>query len=139
MVRLASRNSAAIVAGVATLVLFDAAILLLPDAWLEIVRENAFDIVLNADRLFGSHPRENTANVVVVDIDRRSLKEIGPWPWPREKMADLTNAIAAAKPAVVVFDILFSEPDDRSPAALARRLAKFTGRDEIAELGKDLP
>jgi adenylate cyclase len=139
MVRLASRNRAAIIAGVATLVLFDATILLLPDAWLEIVRENAFDIVLNADRLFGSHPRENIANVVVVDIDRRSLEEIGPWPWPREKMADLTNAIAAAKPAVVVFDILFSEPDDRSPAALARRLAKFTGRDEIAELAKDLP
>jgi adenylate cyclase len=139
MVRLASRNRAAIVAGLATLVLFDAAVLLLPDPWLEIVRENAFDIVLNADRLVGSHPRENTANVVVVDIDRRSLEEIGPWPWPREKMADLANTIAAAKPAVVVFDILFSEPDDRSPAALARRLAKFTGRNEIAELAKDLP
>jgi adenylate cyclase len=139
MVRLASRNRAAIVAGLATLVLFDATALLFPDAWLEIVRENAFDIVLNADRLFGSQPRENTANVVVVDIDRRSLEKIGPWPWPREKMADLANAIAAAKPAVVAFDILFSEPDDRSPAALARRLAKFTGRSEIAELAKDLP
>lgn len=136
MLRLGHR--AAIVAGLASLVLFDAAILRFPDAWLEIVRENAFDIVL-ANRLFGSGQRENTAKVVVIDIDRRSLDEIGPWPWPREKMADLADAIAAAKPAAVAFDILFAEPDDRSPAALARQLAKFTGRQEIADLAKALP
>jgi adenylate cyclase len=140
MFRLASPNRAAIAAGLATLLLFDAAFLLLPEAWLEIVRENALDLVLDASqRLPGARTRENGAGVVVVDIDRRSLEQIGPWPWPREKMADLAEAIAAAKPAVVAFDILFSEPDDRSPAALARRLAELTGRADLAGLADGLP
>jgi adenylate cyclase len=139
MLRLGRRNRAGLAAGLAVLLLFDAALWLLPEAWFEIVRENAFDAVLNADRLLGSSPRESAARVVVVDIDRRSLEAIGPWPWPREKMADLVSAIAAAKPAAVVIDILFSEADQRSPAALARRLATFTGRAELAELAKGLP
>jgi adenylate cyclase len=140
MFRLASRNRAAIAAGLATLLLFDAAFLLLPEGWLEIVRENALDLVLDADQhLFGTRSRGTNTSVVVVDIDRRSLEQVGPWPWPREKMASLAEAISAAKPAVAAFDILFSEPDDRSPAALARQLAAVTGRADLAGLADDLP
>jgi adenylate cyclase len=140
MSRPASRNRAPRVAGLAALLLIDAAVLLLPETWLEIVRENAFDIVLaGAQHLSSVAPRDARATAVVVDIDRRSLEEIGPWPWPREKMAHLADAIAKAKPAVVAFDILFAEPDDRSPAALARQLAAITGRTDVAELAKSLP
>jgi adenylate cyclase len=131
---------AALVAGLATLILFDAAFFLMPEGWLETIRENALDIVLDLDqRLFGDRPHETAAPVIVVDIDRRALAEIGPWPWPRERMADLAEIIAAQKPAVTAFDILFSEPDDRSPAALARRLAGLTDRDDLAKLADTLP
>jgi adenylate cyclase len=51
----------------------------------------------------------------------------------------LTNAIAARKPAVIAFDILFAGPDDHSPAALARQLAAVTGRTDVAELAQTLP
>jgi len=140
MFKLASRNRVAFAAGLATLVLFDSALFLLPEGWLEIVRETALDIVLNADqRLFGARQHQSAASVVVVDIDRRSLAQIGPWPWPREKMADLAQAIGSRKPAVVAFDILFSEPDDRSPAALARRLATLTDNTDLAKLADTLP
>jgi adenylate cyclase len=140
MFKLASRNRVAFAAGLATLVLFDSALFLLPEGWLEIVRETALDMVLDADqRLFGARQHQSAASVVVVDIDRRSLAQIGPWPWPREKMADLAQAIGSAKPAVVAFDILFSEPDDRSPAALARRLATLTDNPDLAKLADTLP
>jgi adenylate cyclase len=140
MPRLASRNRVALVAGLATLLLIDAAVLLLPETWLEIVRENAFDIVLGGAQYLSRPARHQTGvNAIVVDIDRRSLEQIGPWPWPRERMAELAEAIAKTKPAVVAFDILFTEPDDRSPAALARRLAGLTGRTDVAELAKTLP
>lgn len=140
MFKLARHNRAALVAGLAALVLIDAAALLLPYSWTEIVRENAFDLVLAAGpRLFGATPRQDRINVVVVDIDRRSLQEIGPWPWPRGRIADLAEAIASAKPSVVAFDILFAEPDDRSPAALARQLAELTGRADLTELSTTLP
>ena len=140
MSRLASRNPAPRIAGLAALLLVDAAVLLLPETWLEIVRENAFDIVLaGAQHMSGAAPHDTPVNAIVVDIDRRSLEEIGPWPWPREAMAHLAEAIARAKPAVVAFDILFAEPDNRSPAALARQLAGITGRTDVAELAKSLP
>jgi len=140
MPRLGLHNRAALGAGLVTLLLFNLAILILPEAWSEIVRENAFDIVMNADqRLFGAVPRNTSARVVVVDIDRRSLEAIGRWPWSREKMADLAEAIAAARPAVVAFGVLFSEPDDSSPAALARRLATMTDHTDLLDLAKSLP
>ncbi len=39
----------ALAVGLATLILFDAALFLFPEGWLETVRENAFDIVLSVD------------------------------------------------------------------------------------------
>ena len=140
MFKLASRNRVSIVAGIAALLLFDVALLLFSDGWLGTFREKALDIVLDADqRLLTPRQRQDAARIVFVDIDRRSLEEIGSWPWPREKMADLAEAIAARTPSVVAFDILFSEPDDRSPAALARKLAGLTGNTEVANLAKTLP
>src|SRR5437016_2474672 len=63
-----SRNPTAIVAGLATLLMFDAAVLLLPEAWLEVVRENALDVVLVLEkRLFGARPSEDKTRIVVVD------------------------------------------------------------------------
>ena len=139
MPRLVSPNRVAIIAGITTLLLVNAAHLLFSDGWLGIAREKSFDVILGADRRLARQQVRESIQVVVVDIDRRSLEQIGPWPWPREKMADLADAIAATRPAAVAFDILFVDPDDRSPAALARRLATLTDRAEVAELAKVLP
>lgn len=48
--------------------------------------------------------------VVLVDIDERSLREVGPWPWPRETMAELANKLQTAQVRVQAFDIAFSDP-----------------------------
>ena len=55
--------------------------------------------------------------VVIVDIDEASLRREGHWPWPRQRIAALVDALAEAGAAVVVFDVLFAEPE-RNPAAL---------------------
>jgi adenylate cyclase len=84
------------------------------------LRELAFDLVLAADyRLRPSTDSRQGPHVIVVDIDRRSLDRVGPWPWPRATVAALVEAIAAAKPAVVGIDILFAE-DARCSATSAR-------------------
>ncbi|WP_159715557.1 CHASE2 domain-containing protein [Geminicoccus flavidas] len=77
--------------------------------------------------------------VTVVDIDRASLEAIGPWPWPRATMAKLVAAVAEAGPAAIGIDILFAEPDRRSPAALARQLAAAAPDPALAELAQRLP
>lgn len=48
--------------------------------------------------------------VVIVAIDDASLKLLGRWPWPRARIADLVDTIAAGDPAVIGIDILQSEP-----------------------------
>ncbi|MEJ0071824.1 MAG: adenylate/guanylate cyclase domain-containing protein [Pseudomonadota bacterium] len=71
--------------------------------------------------------------VRVVDIDDTSLARIGQWPWPRDLVARLVDRLRQAGAAVIVLDVLFSEPDRTSPA---RVLEPFRG---IAGLPTDLP
>lgn len=57
--------------------------------------------------------------IVIVDIDEKSLSEVGRWPWSRDVVAqlivELTDRLGAA---VVGFDIVFAEPQ-QSDALLA--------------------
>ena len=59
--------------------------------------------------------------VLIVDIDEASLQQVGQWPWPRDRVADLVDRIAAQRPAAIGFDILFAEADAHSPEALLAR------------------
>jgi adenylate cyclase len=108
-------------AGAAAIAALLAAALLLPNGWREDLRETAFDLVLAPDRWLRP-PADGAqgARVVVVDIDRRSLEAIGPWPWPRATMAALVEAVAAAKPALAAVDILFDARVTEGDSLLAR-------------------
>src|ERR1700704_1240405 len=127
-----------VAAGAATLTVFLAAVILLPKTTSEILRDSAFDIELAGEQWL-RRPAPSDLKVIVVDIDRASIDALGTWPWPRETMARIVEAVATARPAAIAIDVLFAEPDDRSPAALARRLGSVTGRAEISTLGESLP
>lgn len=58
--------------------------------------------------------------VRVVDIDEASLRELGQWPWPRDRMAMLVDRLSALGAAAIAFDVLFSEPDRLSPRTVMR-------------------
>lgn len=95
------------------------------------------DLILRAASPFsgaGSTPR-----VVVIDIDSKSLDDIGAWPWPRETIATLVDKVAAAGPPVIAIDILFEHADSHSPAALARQLGARLGRADLTALAATLP
>ena len=51
--------------------------------------------------------------VIIIDIDDRSLAEIGQWPLPRNQLAKLTDQAYAA--AALGFDIVFEESDRTNP------------------------
>jgi len=66
-------------------------------------------------------PRSYTpVPVRVVDIDEASLKALGQWPWPRTRLASLVAQLHASGAAVIALDLLLSEPDRTSPAAMAQ-------------------
>jgi adenylate cyclase len=119
------RRQIPIAAGVVATAALLAADLLLPKDWHDGVRNAAFDLVLAADQRVRPVSADRvTPQIVVVDIDRRSLEAIGPWPWPRATMALLIDAIAAAKPSIAAIDILFAAHDSRSSTAPVDRRAE---------------
>lgn len=58
---------------------------------------------------------KDSRSVVIIDIDEESLKELGQWPWPRNKIAQILENLTAAGIGVIGFDIVFAEVDQSSP------------------------
>lgn len=58
------------------------------------------------------------APVRIVDIDEASLAQIGQWPWPRHRLAEMVDRLNDAGAAAIGFDVVFAEPDRTSPSAV---------------------
>lgn len=72
--------------------------------------------------------------VRIIDIDDRSLADLGQWPWSRNQVARLTDRLRDLGAAAIAFDFLFAEPDRTSPAALLTGLP-----DPLHALARRLP
>ncbi len=88
-------------------------------------------------RLRGATP--TSGQVVIVDIDEKSIARLGQWPWPRTVMAALVNRMAAAGARTIGFDIVFAEPDRTSPAAIAASLPPGVLPEEVRRQLASLP
>ncbi|HAT72066.1 MAG TPA: serine/threonine protein kinase [Elusimicrobia bacterium] len=83
------------------------------------------------------------SDIAVIEINDDSISKIGRWPWSRSKIADMLVWLssAPARPSVIGLNILFSEPEKNSDAALAETLkAKYTelvAAKKIKETGKE--
>jgi adenylate cyclase len=74
--------------------------------------------------------------MAVIGIDEASLHDFGRWPWSREVHSDLLQLLARARPAVVSWDILFTEPteaDEHLAAAIALNRSVVLGTVTAAE------
>lgn len=77
--------------------------------------------------------------VRVVAIDDESLRRLGQWPWPRDRLAQLVDRLGRAGAAAVALDLVLAEPDRSAPARIAELLAGRANPAELAQLAKDLP
>lgn len=50
--------------------------------------------------------------IVIADVDTESLRQLGRWPWSRQKQAHLLEKILQEGPKAVALDILYSEPEE---------------------------
>lgn len=92
---------------------------LVPDA-----RRWAFDTYQHWSPLVRATP-----SVLIVDIDAASVRSIGRWPWPRDRLASLITALHAA--TVIGVDILLLEPDRSGEGQADRVLADELTRAKI--------
>ena len=78
--------------------------------------------------LYDARIRSQTApaedRVVIVDVDERSLAQVGRWPWPRQTMGELIGRIGDAGASAIGVDIVFAEPQREAgqDASLANQL-----------------
>jgi adenylate cyclase len=74
---------------------------------------------------------EPSNRVVIVAIDDRTLAQIGRWPWSRDRLSGLLQAILQTGPDTVVLDMIFPEADLAKPAlpALPAAIEHWPGRD----------
>ena len=78
------------------------------------IRNQGFDIF---QRL---HPRPSVKQpIAIVDIDEKSLEQVGQWPWPRSEVARLVDRLTEMGAVVIGFDVVFAEPDRLSPDRIA--------------------
>jgi adenylate cyclase len=78
-----------------------------------------------ADLRMRIEPPALDPRIVIVDIDSRSLVEVGRFPWSRDVMARLVDALAGRyRVAALGFDVSFPEPDTSSGYAVLARLAQ---------------
>ncbi len=84
------------------------------------------DAILDA-LMLKTATQEPARDTVVVDIDDVSLSAIGQWPWPRYRLAELIERIAAERPAAIALDILLPEADRASLADLQRTFKRDFG------------
>src|SRR5512135_296695 len=81
------------------------------------------DDILYDYRLRLTMPGGVDDRIVILDIDEKSLREEGRWPWSRDKMAALMDELFDHYGiAVAGFDVVFAERDTSSGLNMLREL-----------------
>jgi len=76
-------------------------------------------------RLRLTMPRTRNDRIVIVDIDEKSLKEEGRWPWGRDRLALLMDKLFDKyQIAVLGFDVVFAEKDESSGLNILQKLGQ---------------
>ncbi len=114
------------------------ALILLPLLWallhvtggLRLQGIDRLDALMQDVRLRLTLPGTQDTRIVIVDIDERSLGEVGRWPWGRDRLARLLDELFDRQQvAMVGFGRAFDAPDDSTGLARLRQLANDELRD----------
>ena len=90
--------------GILTAVLLFAIYALSGSRWMTWANHYAYD------RLLPLHQRIADDRVVLVTIDEASIAELGRWPWPRKRHAELLDQLKNQNPKAILLDVIFTEP-----------------------------
>jgi len=71
----------------------------------ETARLKSFDYLQSTDTVVESN------DIVIVELDEKSIESFGQWPWPRNYLADIISHLRSQGAGLIVMPILFSEED----------------------------
>ena len=88
---------------------------------------------------FNLTPRPPTGDIVLVEIDSKSIAAVGTWPWPRRIHAALVDALTASGVDQIAFDVDFSSPStDEQDRILEDALRRAGGTVVLAAFRQKL-
>lgn len=97
-----------------------------PIKFIDHIEDLSYDLRLNL-----TMPRLPDNRVVIVDIDEKSLAQVGRWPWSRDKLSLLLDQLFDRyQVAVVGFDIIFAERDESSGLKILEQLGEHALKDD---------
>ena len=95
------------------------------------------DNIIYDTRLRVTMPKTLDDRIVIVDIDEKSLAEVGRWPWGRNRLSALTDELFdRQKIALMGFDVVFAEADESSGLKRLNELAQKELRDQAGFVDK---
>lgn len=66
-------------------------------------------------------PEKTSDDIIIVDLDEKSIKELGQWPWERDKFAQILTNLNGYSVGIIGLDIVFAEADKTSPDKFAKK------------------
>ena len=67
------------------------------------------------------------SEVIIIDIDEKSLGKFGQFPWNRSVFAKIINNVNQTNPKAIGFDIFFSEKDKQTPEEIIKSYNILSG------------
>ncbi|MBN1882759.1 MAG: adenylate/guanylate cyclase domain-containing protein [Deltaproteobacteria bacterium] len=82
-----------------------------------------------------SRPQAVDEDIVIITVDEESLQfyreDLGTWPWPREIFGALVEYLKRGNAQIIVFDMIFAEPDVMNPASDAAFARSLEGETPV--------
>ncbi|MGH8597593.1 MAG: CHASE2 domain-containing protein, partial [Gammaproteobacteria bacterium] len=101
--------------------------------WLRLGLVDRLENLAYDKRLTVTMPNTIETQIVIVDIDEKSLTAEGRWPWGRDKLAALLEKMFGEyKVGLAGFDIVFAEPDTSSGLSVLESLAASEFKNDSA-------
>ena len=76
--------------------------------------------------------QKKESEVVIIDIDEKSLGKFGQFPWNRTVFAKILDQLNTSDPKAIGFDIFFTEKDKQSPEEIIKSYGLIPS--DVAEL-----
>ena len=88
-----------------------------------------FDFLNNRvyDTLLSANPGQPSPIPVIIDIDEKSLRQYGQWPWPRYRIAILLDKLRGLGALSIGLDMMFAEDDRTSLVSIRKGLLNDFG------------
>ena len=116
------------------LLIFLIALKITNPAFIKSISYISFDLYQKAFPL-----EKRDSNVVIIDIDEKSLGKFGQFPWSRSIFAKIVEKVNDAEPKAIGFDIFFSEKDKQSPQEIIKSYKlNEADSDEFVEIFEGL-